>query len=702
MTILKKQYILLLGSVFLVGSAMSQKAAVKKDPKQQYSTIFPGNPARKGYQWVGPSDHIGVSKAMYRADLINNRVGPRLEDSMAIFWDSLLTPWERSRGVSTATYSECVQWYQTLARLFPGWVSLGSIGLGDNGLPIYAVTYSTQDRFKLNRLGNVYSNAMAESREGELVGQANGTSSDKTEIIKSKYISVLINNNIHPGEPEGTDASMLLLRDMIFFPDQYYNPYSVSPLDLKLSIICQYNVDGTVNRGRPSRANQVGPDAYGFRGNSKNLDLNRDFIKMDSRNAQALVRFMATKRFDFFIDNHTSNGADYQHVLTYFHTRPEKFFNPRVQWIGPFEQEFQKRLLADSWKTVPYVETIQTIPDSGLYAFWETGRYATGFAALIGTVGYTVETHMLKPFPQRVLATLSFLENFIENLGWVIIPDLNSGNGLTPMKEYQSTGKLRSVDVTQIIGYRLKDEKPKYMPIQFQLDKSRYEWIDFYGYASGYKTSEVTGKPRLYYDRSKPWKRKIKYFSTYTPIDSVLIPKAYVVSAAYSEVIEMLKHNEIAVKRNSVDTVLPLRVSYIVDYNTVSKPYESHYLHYNVVVRDTVKAMKINAGDFIIPVRREYAAFLINVLEPKAPDSYFAWNMFDGILQQKEGFSDYVFEDYAAEWLSNHPAKKVEFEAKKKANAEFNNNAWAQLQWIYQQTELYEPSHNRYPVYRLD
>jgi len=89
-------------------------------------------------------------------------------------------------------------------------------------------------------------------------------------------------------------------------------------------------------------------------------------------------------------------------------------------------------------------------------------------------------------------------------------------------------------------------------------------------------------------------------------------------------------------------------------------------------------------------------------LEPQAPDSYFAWNYFDGILQQKEGFSDYVFEDYAADWLNKNPNKKNEFESMKKQDEAFAKNAWAQLQWIYQQTELYEPTHNRYPVYRLD
>ncbi len=709
-------FLLVIGGAIVSAVAQSnqKKIQVKLDPKQQFSTVFEGVPLKKGYRWekgyrwVGPCEEIGVSKALYRSDLLNFKVGPQLQDSMAMFWDSLLTPWEKSQGVSTATYEECVQWYATVARLFPGWVNFGSIGTGDNGLPIYAITYSTKNRQKLSRFGTLLQEMSVEADIGLNSGNGEGAWSwgstgmskdenagDLGKSDKSKYISLLINNNIHPGEPEGTDASMLLLRDLIFFPEQYYNPYTIKPLNLKITIVCQYNVDGTVNRGRPSRANQVGPDAYGFRGNAKNLDLNRDFIKMDSKNAMALVRLMASKKFDFIIDNHTSNGADYQHVLTYFHTRPEKFFHPRGQWIVPFEQEFRKRLLADSWKTAPYVETLKAIPDSGLYAFWETGRYATGYAALLGTVGYTVETHMLKPFPQRVLATLAFMENFIENLGWVVIPEINSGYGLTSMPEFRKMGSLRAMPSSY-------SARPEYMPLNFKLDNKVSEKIDFYGYTAGYKPSEVTGAPRLFYDRSKPWKRKIDYYSTYRPVDSVKVPKAYVISSAYPEILEMLKRNEVFVKRNSVDTQIAMRVSYIVDYKTVSRPYESHYLHYDIKTRDTLLVLKISAGDYIVPVRKESAALLVNVLEPQAPDSYFAWNFFDGILQQKEGFSDYVFEDYAAEFLRNNPTKRAEFEEKKKTNPEFMSNAWSQLQWIYQQTNLYEPTHNRYPVYRLD
>ena len=173
-------------------------------------------------------------------------------------------------------------------------------------------------------------------------------------------------------------------------------------------IIVQYNVDGTINRSGTSRANQDGPIEYGFRGNAKNLDLNRDFIKMDSRNAKTLVGFMAKEKFDYFIDNHTSNGADYQYSLTYFHTRVEKLPQYLVRNTLMVDSMLKLSLKNMGYPTSPYVNLLKEVPDSGLVGFYESPRFATGWAALNHTIGFTVETHMLKPFNKRVDATKAF------------------------------------------------------------------------------------------------------------------------------------------------------------------------------------------------------------------------------------------------------------------------------------------------------
>lgn len=558
-----------------------------------------------------------------------------------------LTPYEKGNYTKTATYYETYEWYRKIQKNFPQRTSLFEIGTTDIGLPMYC--------FKI-------------------VGASIANPNQPVERQK-----VLINNNIHPGEPEGTDACMLLVKDMLTDGHRFRNMFN----HVDVYIILQFNVDGTLNRSSTSRANQDGPDEYGFRGNAKNLDLNRDFVKLDSRNTQTLVSFMAKEKFDYFVDNHTSNGADYQYTLTYFHTRIEKLPSYLVKTTLMVDTMLKSSLLNAGWPTSPYVNTMQEVPDSGLVGFYESPRYATGWASLKHTIGFTVETHMLKPFHTRVDATRDFLENFLNCV---------SSNKIYQQKRddqlhFRINSKLKKINVT------------KYN--HFKLDLGSFEWMDFLGYEFGYKPSGISGLPRLYYDRNKPKIIRLKYYNHYIPTDSVILPKAYVVPFAYKEVIDRLKLNGIEMKAFKADTSMLCNVSYILDYKTVKDPYEGHYLHSQVKTRDTMLRINVYAGDKLIFVTPENSDFLSATLEPKSPDSYFCWNFFDGILQQKEGYSAYVFEDKAVEILSKNYDLKVSLMKKQQQDLVFAKDAGAQLDYIYKHSEYYEKSHKRYPVYRV-
>ena len=571
------------------------------------------------------------------------------------------TPYELSNFTKTATYEEAVNWYNKLHRSFPN-TELMNIGNSDAGLPIYCfhilpeiILMNAQDVFP-----------------------SGGIDYGKTNPSKQNNpIKLLINNNIHPGEPEGTDASMMFARDFLtkqlrFGKDVYRNT--------DIYIVVQYNVDGTINRNGTSRANQDGPIEYGFRGNAKNLDLNRDFIKMDSRNAKTLVGFMAKEKFDYFIDNHTSNGADYQYSLTYFHTRVEKLPRYLVRNTLMVDSMLKLSLKNNGYPTSPYVNTMQAVPDSGLVGFYESPRFATGWAALNHTIGFTVETHMLKPFNKRVDATKSFLEAFV---GCV------------------SQDKVRENLLKSKDGFGLYNNPKNIQYTHFKLDLTKFEMIDFLGYEFGYKPSIVSGFPRLYYDRSKPKTITLKYYNHYIPTDSVEMPKAYIIPFAYKEVLERVDLNNIKYNTILADTVVLCKVSYILDYNTVKEPYEGHYLHSQVKTKDTIMKVTVRAGDKVIFVNNRNSAFLSATLEPKSPDSYFCWNFFDGILQQKEGYSAYVFEDKAAEILKAYPELRKKLELKRKSDPVFAQDGAAQLDFVYKNSVYYEPTHKRYPVFRI-
>ncbi len=571
--------------------------------------------------------------------------------------DFFLTPYEKGNYTKTATYAETFEWYQKIQKAFPQRTSLFEIGTTDIGLPMYC--------FKIGKMPLVET-----QKKGQVnVGEA------KNKFNKSN-IKVLINNNIHPGEPEGTDACMLLVRDMLVDGHRFRSMFE----NLDVYIILQFNVDGTLNRNSTSRANQNGPDEYGFRGNAKNLDLNRDFIKLDSRNTQTLVSFMAKEKFDFFVDNHTSNGADYQYTLTYFHTRIEKLPSHLVKTTLMVDTLLKQSLLNAGWPTSPYVNTLQEVPDSGLVGFYEFPRFATGWASLKHTIGFTVETHMLKPFHTRVDATRDFLECFLNCV---------------------SSAKVIDQKKKDLTGFRLNQNSRFMKYNHFKLDTKSYELMDFLGYEFSFKPSGISGLPRLYYDRNKPKTIRLKYYNHYVPTDSVVLPKAYVVPFAYKEVIERLEMNGVKFSSFRADTSLFCNVSYIEDYKTVKDPYEGHYLHSQVKTRDTMMKINVYAGDKLVFVNPENSDFLSATLEPKSPDSYFCWNFFDGILQQKEGYSAYVFEDKAVEILSKNRDLKVALMYKQQQDANFAKDAAAQLDYVYKHSEYYEKSHKRYPVYRI-
>ncbi len=170
---------------------------------------------------------------------------------------------------------------------------------------------------------------------------------------------------------------------------------------------------------------------------------------------------------------------------------------------------------------------------------------------------------------------------------------------------------------------------------------------------------------------------------------------------AWEKLLEHLDRNQVSYTRIQQDTTLPVEVYHIAAYETRTRPYEGHYPHYNTRVRSTMETVKLSAGDIWIPTDQEGIRYLLETLEPAAPDSFFNWNFFDPILQRKEGFSPYVFEDLARELLETDPLLKQEFDQLKEADAAFSANSYAQLRWIYERSPYSENSYRRYPVYRI-
>ncbi len=560
--------------------------------------------------------------------------------------NQLLTPFEQGNGNQSTTWAECIAWYQELARRYPGVLSFGVIGSADGGHPIHAGVVSADGVFERER-------------------------------IHAAARPVFFNNNgIHPGEPEGIDACMALVRDFCV------DPARLAALGRTVFLfIPVYNVDGCVNRAASSRVNQDGPEQFGFRGNSRHLDLNRDFLKCDSLSAQVFNRFFSAWDPDVMVDTHTSNGADYPYTMTLIHTQADKLGGALGEFL---RTDMLPHLYADmerrGWPVCPYVNPVKDSPDDGIAQFLETPRFSTGYAALHHTIGFMPETHMLKPFAERYASMRALVETA---LAYTV------ANG-------ERIHALR-------IAARLEDRTRASWPVHWELDASAPSRLRFKGYAARRAPSTLGSYMRLSYDRGAPWEREIDYYDRFPADVTVAAPTVYVLPRAWREVAERLRLNGVRLEEIATERVAEVAYYHIAHVRSRANAYEGHMFHDEVRVERRRAAMTLHAGDWLVTLDQDRARYVVETLEPEGHDSFFRWGFFNSVLEKKEAYSDYVFEDHAAELLREEPALAAAFDAWKAANPALLADQNAVLDFIFANCERYrEPEWRRYPVLMLD
>jgi hypothetical protein len=226
--------------------------------------------------------------------------------------------------------------------------------------------------------------------------------------------------------------------------------------------------------------------------------------------------------------------------------------------------------------------------------------------------------------------------------------------------------------------------------------------IEFLGYEATRPIHPTTEVNRLYYDRSKPYKKYIPYFNHYHATDSISIPHFYSVSGKEKAIIERLKANGVIFQVVDSSYNTKCKVAIVRDFSSLSKPWEGHFKHSNTKVEFIDEEVIIEKGDIRIDARQSNSQFIHAVLQPQMEDSYFSWNFFDSYLQQKEYFSAYIFVDKIDEILTNNPALKSAFENRKLEDLDFRNSEAMQLHYLYQNSPYFEQSYMRLPVYFID
>ena len=282
---------------------------------------------------------------------------------------------------------------------------------------------------------------------------------------------------------------------------------------------------------------------------------------------------------------------------------------------------------------------------------------------------------MLKPFDDRVEATLRFLDVLLE----------------AGVRHAEVIDSLRKA---QDHAYRHTTSHP----VDWVLDTTAVDSVRFGGFEARYEWSAVTGSKRLRYDRSAPWTRNIAHLHTFRPTQEVSLPAAFIVPQAWRHVLARLNANGVESFPIPRDTSLTVEVSRIVEHSAPARPYEGHHLRTATSLSRDLERVQLFAGDLVIPMDQRAARYLLETLSPQGVDAFFRWNFFDSVLQQKEHFSSYVFEDTAERLLDESNQLQMELDSARNGR---EMSPRAQLDFIYRRSPHSEGTAGRYPIFRI-
>jgi hypothetical protein len=377
------------------------------------------------------------------------------------------------------------------------------------------------------------------------------------------------------------------------------------------------------------------------------------------------------------VDTHTSNGADYPYTMTLIHTQADKL----GYGLGPFLREtmlphIYAQMEAKGWPTCPYVNPVKDTPDDGIAEFLEVPRFSTGFAALHHVIGFMPETHMLKPFKDRYDSMRALLD---------VTMAFTVQHG-AQIRKLRADAREQAAAATEwTVNWKMDDTNPSI--------------FRFKGYAARRSASLLGDYQRLSYDRSQPWEKDIAYYNSFVPSATVRAPKGYIVPQAWREAIERLQWNGVEMARFDEASTVEVQYYHIASVTSRANAYEGHMYHDVVELEARKGSVTVQPGDYFIPLKQANARYAVETLEPQAHDSFFRWGFFNSVLEKKEAFSDYVFEDLAMDMLEAEPDLKAKFEAWKAANPALLSDQEKVLGFIFENGQRHaEPEWRRYPV----
>jgi hypothetical protein len=560
----------------------------------------------------------------------------RSRELLAAPGDPWATPAEQSGMRTTPSHAETLAYLRRLAAASP---RLRLVSIGRSG----------EDRELVLAVA---------SREGAASAAA---------LRANRRPTLLVQAGIHSGEIDGKDAGLMLLRDILVRGTR------AELLDrANLVLLPIFNVDGHERASGFSRINQRGPENAGWRTTARNLNLNRDYTKLDAPEMRALVRVLEDWDPDLYVDVHVTDGLDYQYDVTYGCNGPhawspsiarflEQRLQPPVDAALAAQGHIPGRLLA---------LTDDHDPERGMTADWTAGaRFSHGYGDARHVPSLLVENHALKPYAQRVLGTYVFLDAALRVLG---------KEGVALRAAIDEDRARRPAEVAL-------DWKPS--------DAGR---IDLLAVDWRREPSPISGAERIVYT-GKPVRRSLPLTRVVTPGAKARRPKAYWLGPQWTDVLERLAVHGIVAQRLPEPREVDVEGCRLTDV-VVKEPFEGRVPIEARCVPER-RHERFPAGSARITTDQPLGDLAMLLLEPESPDSFLRWGFFLEALERTEYVERYVMEPMAERMLAEDPELKRAFETRLSADAAFAASPAERLQWFYERTPFFDPRHRLCPVF---
>ncbi|MEJ2084331.1 MAG: M14 family metallopeptidase [Acidobacteriota bacterium] len=538
--------------------------------------------------------------------------------------------------------------------------------------PTYAETFAWIDRI-VAAAPELQKTSLGRSWEGRdiwmVIASSEGASTPE-ELDASGKPVLLAQGGIHAGEIDGKDAGMIFLRELVF--GRYRDLLDHASL-LFVPIL---NVDGHERISPLSRVNQRGPEESGWRTNARNLNLNRDYSKLDTPEISAVVAAINRWHPDLYLDLHVTDGIEQQPDITWSFTGPHGHSPAISAWLeSRFDQQLAQDLTAMGHIPGPHVFVIDRNDLGKGVLYWEGGpRYSDGYGSARHLPTVLVENHSLKPYRQRVLGTMVLLASALGTLG-------DYGQELATAITADSSQRPDQL----VLGWGPANQPER-------------QTHRFLGIESLMTRSSISGDISIEWTGNKIEVELPKYLST-RPLGTAILPQAYWVPSAWGDIIDRLERHGVEMEILTAPHTVTVEQYRLGAPKVEVESFEGHY-RIEVDVHIESRAVEYPPGSARISTDQPLGILAALLLEPEAPDSFLRWGFFASIFQRTEYAEAYVLEPLAEQMLEQDPDLAAEFEAKLESEPDFAASPTARLDWFYQRSPLVDPQWRLYPIGR--